>query len=171
MAIVPAGQERPAAMTYRVFISHSAADRAALAAVWQGALAAGVHPYIYEHDERPGTMVADKLQAEIRGSDAVILLLTKQSVVSPYVQQEIGYALAHRKPVLPLVELGVAEDKLAMLKGVEWMAFDPTDPSSALQTIAGELGRLRSQKQNQEDLLVVVGLVAAMVLLVYLSSS
>jgi len=157
-------------MTYRVFISHSAPDRESVEAIRQAAIKVGVEPYIYEHDPRPGTMVAEKVQAEIRASHAMILLLTRHSATSPYVQQEVGFAIAAAKPVLPLIETGISEDRLAMLKGIEWVEFDPGSPASAVDALSTELERLRLRKEARDELALALGMVALMVLLIYLTS-
>ena len=165
----------PLPISYRVFVSHSAADRAAVSHIMMACHGVGVEPYIFEHDQRPGQSVAEKIQRQIIECDAVVVLLTKESADSAYVQQEIGFALAHGKPVLPLVEDGVSERTLAMLKGVEWVTFDPSKPDDALGAMAGEVTRLHSDKrllincqQKRQDLYFVLGLVALLIIGGYL---
>lgn len=135
----------------------------------------GVKPYLYEHGQRPGHSVADKVQQQVIASDAVVVLLTKTSATSAYVQQEIGFAVAHGKPVLPLIEKGMDATTLTMLDGVEHVTFDPDNPDTALGAMVREISRLHAGKQDavdhrrhQQDLYFIVGLVALMLIGSYL---
>ncbi len=108
-------------MGYRVFISHSAPDAAAVAGVSL---------------RKPG----DRLCTAV---------------------PETG--TAHGRE-------GIPEDRLAMLKGVAWVEFDPGSPAQASTPTCTELRRLPQNKQTREELLLTVALVAALVLLVYFAS-
>ena len=160
--------DQPLPPPYRVFISHSAADRLAVDQIASSCRGVGVEPYIYEHDQRPGQSVAEKVKSQIAASDAVIVLLTTKGADSSYVQQEIGVAVAHNKPVLPLVEEGVEEAKLAMLKGLEYVRFDGAKPDDALGAMAGEIQRLHGKKQSRQQLYFAIGLVALLIIGGYL---
>jgi TIR domain len=72
---------------------------------------------------QPGEYVSAKLQQAIARSNIVLVLLTHKSKQSPYVHQEIGYASAQKKPILPLVEEGVSKRVLGMLDGREYLSF------------------------------------------------
>lgn len=98
-----------------------------------------------------------------------MVLLTDNSVSSSYVQQEIGYAIAKRKLVIPLVQPGIAKGDLAMLEGLEYIEFDFQNPRPAKDGLATELQRLaeRQRKQGELETLIAVGLcIGVMVLLV-----
>lgn len=88
-------------------------------------------PYLAEHDPRPGSSLVDKVKAEIGRSSAVIVFLTRAGYDSPFVQQEIAYALALGILVVPLVAPEVAGRDLAMLQGCEYLPFDFDNPSEA----------------------------------------
>jgi hypothetical protein len=96
-------------------LSHSSVDATWVKWIAANAQQVGIQVYLYEHDPRPGRLVANKLQAAIRSSDALVVLLTTKTQFSPYVQQEIGAAKGLNKPVIPLVQPGVSEKSLAML--------------------------------------------------------
>ena len=125
---------------------------------------------MFQHDVQAGVRLADKLRTHIAGSDAMIVLLTAQSAASSFVHQEVGVALAANKPVLPLVEKGVGDDRLAMLKGVEYVEFDRQAPDKAVRSIAARLAELRDAKQAREELVLAIGLIAALLLVMYLAS-
>lgn len=115
--------------------------------------------------------------------DAVVFLITTNSVNSAYVQQEVGLARAHGRPMVPLVEKRVDKSRLGLLGELEWIELDLDDPSEAfakvtqvLQTLI--LAQLRpatvSEKQTRQGFqlsdaavaLLVIGLSVALGMLI-----
>jgi hypothetical protein len=152
-------------MTAYVFISHSSSDRIWVEWIASQARALGVQPYLAEHDAHPGGRLADKIEAAVRRSDALIVLLTKSAIDSRYVQQEIGYAKALGKVVVPLVHPDVASQSLAMLDGIEYIPFDFATPPSGSSDLIGALEGIRQRAQAQDVVqgLLVAGLVVVLV--------
>ncbi len=62
-------------------------------------------------------LIAEKIKQEIMACDALVVRLTENGRSSSYVQQEIGFAEACGKPIIPLIQPGVAAEALAMLQG------------------------------------------------------
>ena len=152
-------------MIYRIFLSHSSAD-----AVWVKWIAknlgtVGIQAYLYEHDPQPGTSIASKVKSAIQRSDALVVLLTGSSQFSAYVQQEIGFAEATAKLVIPLVQPGLHRSSLAMLEGREYIPFNFRNPQQALGTLLSYLQRLRDAKESQQAVLLIVGTIVAGALL------
>lgn len=128
-----------------IFLSHS--SRAEQWCEWlaREARVLGIDTYLAEHDVRPGAVLAEKVKQAIRRCDAVVVLLTDNSAASPYVHQEVGFALAQEKLVIPLVQPGVRAEGLAMLQGVEYIPFDFEEPLAAKRGFAMALNRLAEQ--------------------------
>ena len=148
-------------MSYTVFLSHSIKDAAWASWVKSRANDVGIEVYLFEHDPQPGNYIAEKVQQAIRASDAVMVLLTKHSEASSYVQQEIGFAQAALKPVVPLVWPGVQGKSLAMLEGKEYVPFDPDKAGVALPPVLAYLSKLKSQKELGAAIFVLASLVLA----------
>jgi nucleoside 2-deoxyribosyltransferase len=146
-------------MSYSVFLSHSSQNADWAKWVCQEAELVGIDVYLFEHDPRPGTYIAEKVQQAIRGSDAVVVLLTPQSEAAPYVQQEIGFAQAAQKPVIPLVWPNVQSRSLAMLEGREYVAFNPDDAAAALPPVLEWLAKLKAKKETAQAILAIAALV------------
>lgn len=144
-------------MAYRIFLSHSSGDREWVKWIASNADNIGIEVYLYEHDPQPGTLIADKIKQAIQNSDALIVLLTLNSQFSPYVQQEIGFAEANRKRIIPLVQPGIKNQSLAMLEGREHIRFDLYDPQNALSTLLRHLQQLKKAKENEQAALVGLG--------------
>ncbi len=144
-------------MTYTIFLSHSSRDRAWVEWIAANAQGVGVSVYLYEHDPQPGVPIAAKVQERINLSDAVVVLLTRNSQASPYVQQEIGFAAARGKPIIPLLQPGVPKEALAMLEGREYVEFDFQQPQKALAVLLQYLQKRKALKEQQVAVLVGVG--------------
>ena len=143
-------------MAYKIFLSHSTADKKWVSWIAENAEAIGIDVYMYEHDIQPGTTIADKVQTAIGDSQALVVLLTPNSQYSPYVQQEIGFARAKEKPVIPLVQTGVSQSSLAMLEGTEHIKFNIANPQEALSHLLEYLSK--SKKVRERDQAILVGL-------------
>jgi hypothetical protein len=152
-------------MGYMVFLSHNAVDAPWVKWIGTNCNAIGIEAYLYEHDLRPGQMLADKVQAAIRNSDALVVLLTENSVFSPYVQQEVGLAKGLHKSVIPLVQPGIGQQHLAMLQGVEYIEFDFGNPAPGLAHLLEYLQKAKLNKERNQALLALGSLVAAALVL------
>jgi hypothetical protein len=101
----------------------------------------------------------------IQDSNALVVLLTANSQFSAYVQQEIGFAEASKKLIIPLVQPGVQAASLAMLEGREYVPFDFRNPQQALLTLLSRLQGLKVSKERQDAVLLVVGVIVVAALL------
>ncbi|MCY2995410.1 MAG: hypothetical protein NTY19_47230 [Planctomycetota bacterium] len=96
--------------------------------------------------DKSGSSLAEKVKMDIARSDLVAVLLTDTASSSPWVQQEIGFALGVGKKVVPIVQ-GPNVPELALLAGVEWEPYEP----NAVDTSALRAA-LRIARCLQEDL-------------------
>jgi hypothetical protein len=144
-------------MAYNIFLSHNAADKHWVKWIYQNAQSIGVNVYMYEHDSQPEIQIANKIQQAIENAQALVVLLTHNSQYSPYVQQEIGFAQAKQKLVIPLVQPGVSQRCLAMLEGKEYIKFDPASPQTALSSLLGYLQKLKESRETDQAILFGFG--------------
>ncbi len=144
-------------MAYTVFLSHSGADSQVAQWLATHSASIGVKVYLFERDVQPGTIVSIKIKREIERADALVVLLTPHSQGSAYVQQEIGYAEALKKLIVPIVFPGFEKSNLAMLDGCEYVAFDNRAPQSALQSLLSFLSEKKQAKDNAQAVLVGLG--------------
>jgi hypothetical protein len=149
-------------MGYKIFLSHSKADVQWVKWISQHAQAVGIAVYLYEHDPQPGRLIADKVKLAIQDSNALVVLLTANSQFSAYVQQEIGFAEASKKLIIPLVQPGIQTASLAMLEGRESVPFDFRNPQQALLKLLPYLQRLKQVKENQQVVLLGIGAIIAL---------
>jgi len=144
-------------MSYSIFISHESGDYAIADWFSKHVQTIGIKPYLYEHDQKPGTDIANKINSAIRNSDTLVVLLTKHSQQSTYVQQEIGCAEGSNKLVIPIVFPDFNRNELALLQGREYLYFDPEKPQEALQTLLEFLGTKKVEKENAGVVFLALG--------------
>jgi hypothetical protein len=110
-------------------------------------------------------LIAAKVQGEITGADALVVLLTVAGQASPYVQQEIGFAEASKRLIIPLVWPGVETRSLAMLQGREYINVDPKNPGLSLPILLQVLQNRKAKKESGQAILALSVLVFAAVAL------
>lgn len=168
--------------TCTVFFSHSSADRDWVQHIAHQARASGVIVYLAEHDVAPGQRLSEKVTNAIEASNAVIVLLSKNSLQSVYVQQEIGVAHHAGKSVIPILMDEVVGSDLGILNDREYIRLDPMEPGDALARLSIALGNLlaaqRKQlalelaaRQSRDEALVVAGAVLLIIGLIVISQS
>lgn len=145
-------------MPYKIFLSHGKADIDWVNWIKVNAENNGVDVYLFEYDPQPGTYVADKVKQAIQNSDIFVVLLTHESQFSPYVQQEIGFAEANGKRIIPLVQPGIQKQTLAMLEGREYIPFDFCKPSEALLELLSYLQGLKIKKENEQTIILIMAI-------------
>jgi hypothetical protein len=139
-----------------VFLSHSTDDLAHVALVKRQIEALGIEVYLAEHDPRPGTSIAAKVEQAMRRCHAVVVMITHTSINSAYVQQEVGLARAFGKPIVPIVELGVEKSRLGMLGEVEYLELDLTHLELALANVSASLQPLVLAQVSRVDVSLTV---------------
>jgi hypothetical protein len=122
-------------MPPRVFLSHVAEDARLASSIAEHIKTAGVLVYSYEHDLQPGRSIADKIKRAIADSDALVVLLTRNSQYSAYVQHEVGCAEGMGKPILPLTTGDYDLAHMAMLVGRECIPLDPQLPDRSIMLL------------------------------------
>jgi hypothetical protein len=153
-------------MVYNVFVSHSMRQDD-LGIVYEAAKRAsltGIECYIAERDWQFGKSLPEKIENAIRRCDSFVAFWTQGGAYSAYVNQEIGFARACRKPRILVVERGIP------LKGFEidkeYIELDRWNPLHAIEVLNAYLSRLKSEKEQQQKAVVLVlGVIALLLLL------
>lgn len=152
-------------MAYKVFISHSTRDQGLVISLANLLAKFGIEVSVAEWYLTPGERLDKKIFEHIGKSDCVVVLLTRNGIRSNWVQQEIGYALKSKVPLIPLVEKGVDQKDLGALQGKEYIEYDPFQYQSALIKTSTYVKSLKLKKEQQEQALLVAGGILAFLLL------
>jgi hypothetical protein len=108
-------------MGEHVFISYSNRDRAYVLELRQHMQAAGMQPWIFEHDEVPSIKYIPQLRAIIAAARAVLVVMSEQSMNSMAVLQEVHEALARQKQIIPLQLCDGIGDTTYLLRPFHWI--------------------------------------------------
>jgi TIR domain len=95
-------------MNHRVFISHAGAQKKYATSVADGLESTGIPCWIAPRDLGAGTDWVDKIPAAVEDADLVLVLLSREALVSDWVDRELNWAVEKRRPLLPAV-LGQVE--------------------------------------------------------------
>ncbi len=154
-------------MAYKVFISHSTRDQGLVISLAKLLSEFGVDTFVAEWYLTPGKRLDEKVVKQIRNSNCLVVLLTKNGVRSNWVQQEIGVALNSEIPLIPLVEKGIDPKDLGSLQGKEYIEYDPFQSQKALVKASTYVRSLKLKKEEREKALLVAGGILAFLLLLY----
>lgn len=84
----------------------------------------GIDGYLAEHKKEYGYIISNKIKDAIRDSICVVVILTNDSISSPSVNQELGYAMGIGMNIIPMVHEEVSGKVGVLLKGVEGEEFN-----------------------------------------------
>jgi hypothetical protein len=114
-----------------------------------------IEPYVAERDPQYGIELTEKIKHNIDSADAILVLWTKNSQHSDWVNQEIGYAEKGNKRILPLVEKGV--NVKGFLQGLEHVKFDTCDITEAMGDVSDYLENYKIEKEQMDALKIIGG--------------
>jgi hypothetical protein len=108
-------------MKAKIFLSYSAEDNNKMKSLRKAMKKrSGLEPIVVAERRRVGQSLADKVKGFIHEANCLIPILTRRSITNQWVNQEIGYATALDRPIIPLVE----KNLLDQLKGFIHMQLD-----------------------------------------------
>ena len=121
--------------SYRAFVSYSRSDINIVRRLVGVLRGEGVAP-MWDDDLLPGSGFSDQIQSFIANSHVLVPVLTPASAERPWLHQEIGFAIALGKPVLPIaLGGGIPQGIIGGIQAVE-LRDDLADAATKLR---GEL--------------------------------
>ena len=131
---------------YKVFLTHSSKNMEMVISLHDMLKSANVEVYVAEFTPEPGEDLNNKIKQHLEHSDAVLLLLTDESIRSDWVWREIRYALQSKIMVVPLIEKRIEIPSL--LKDIDCLFFDKEDYLPAYQVIHKRIASLNERKKQ-----------------------
>ena len=144
-------------MAYKVFISHSTSDIGLVTTLAHSLQKLEIEVFVADWYLSPGESLEKKIVDQIKSSNCVIVLLTRNGIRSNWVHQEIGCSLQSGLPIIPLVEHGIGSGELAALQGREHIEFNPYQPQLSLDKLSRYVKELKLKKEEQEKAMLVAG--------------
>ena len=103
---------------FKVFISHATAEDGELANWIADALdRLYIRAFVYERYQRGGQNRFEVIKSTIQACPYFLVMLTKDGIASQWVNQEIGYAVAVGKEIIPIMEVANSTGRLIKSKG------------------------------------------------------
>lgn len=128
----------------QAFISFSSDDRDKVHVLASTLIGAGIEPVIASQELSPGEPLESKVRRLIEDADCVLAFLTDEARENQWVNQEIGYAQATEKRIVPIVS--EPEALPALLEGLEFYEMDFDDFEYHCARIADFLRDLAENK-------------------------
>jgi len=130
---------------YRIFVSYSRADSKLVDRLHDHLVELGAHPMFDKHIKF-ASRFSDEIRNQISYAHIFIAFITNHSKISPWVLQEIGYAMGLRVPILPLAidhpPTGMAGEINAIMVDPELINLDTilteTDLYEVVKTVQSE---------------------------------
>jgi len=130
----------------KVFVSHSTKD-IHIVEEFKKIIEPKVEVYVAAYDAQPGNVLWEKIETNIKKSNCVVAIMSKNGSRSEMVQQEIATAKTHKIPVVPIVEEGVVLK--GALVGIEYLKLDKRHPDQTLKKASTYLKKLKKQADNK----------------------
>ena len=97
-----------------IFISHSSSDLDEALEIREQLIGRGFQIWMAAEDIQPGVNFAEEITKSIHQSDAVVVLLSPESIASPHVKREVNLTIDRQKFLIPVL-LGGSRDFIATL--------------------------------------------------------
>lgn len=94
----------------------------------------GINCYIAERDWQFGHDLPTVIEENIRNSDCMVVFLTQGGVHSAWVNQEVGFARACNKLIIPVVEKGITPT--GFVQALQYLPLDRAAPLEHRQSSA-----------------------------------
>lgn len=140
------------------FISYSVSDENFAQFLHRHLTSEGLHTYLASVSLRPGEKWQDAILAALKSSSWVLFLGSKKACESAYVQQELGFALASEKKIIPIVW---DQDPAALpgwMKRLQAINLAGASPEQVGQTVSSIAGRIKADKIQGQ---IIAGLLIA----------
>ncbi len=151
-------------MGYSIFLSYSSKDLNTARFLEQYLIKInGVDVFLAESNLIIGEL-SNALMNKIKNCDMFIVLISKNSQDSAYVQQEIGVAKGAAKTIIPLVLDNEARPE-AMLQGISYFPiYNESKRNEQLSRIYGHITK-KAQERSMESALAIAAIGVALVLI------
>jgi len=150
-------------MRFKVFISYSSKDTTKVEQVKKIFDNSSIDFFEAEQSILLGESILNEIKSNIKSCDLFLLLWSRNSKKSEWVQKEIGIAISEEKSIIPVI----LDKKIPVpdfLKDIKYLKFDD-DPEEALELLRRNVFN-RAQKKAQQEGLVWLGIGIAILFLI-----
>ena len=158
-------------MSFTVYISYSQRNKELVDKLYSVLKQNGIITYALDVTVMPaleGRPFANEIRRYINSSDYVLVLLTKDAIMSPNIFFEIGLARASSKPILLIVEPDTSLP--SEIIDLPYVILDRSNPSVTFEYIRQLSSKLKSQKEAGNAAMGLLFLLGALAFFAWLSS-
>jgi hypothetical protein len=156
-------------MDFKIFVSYSTKDLKQVELLKEQLANTPVQLFIAENSVAPGESLSGKIQYAISTCDLFLLIWSKNAKKSDWVSQELGQAIALRKPVLPLV-LDQERPPTGFVSDIKYIQMHNNVPDALVEAKQIALDAYnkkyalvqQQQKQKDSDQLAMIGIGAVL---------
>jgi len=105
----------------KVFLSHTHKDSFLAKKIASALVASGLDVWNAETEILPGDNWAEKISNALKESDAMVVLLTPESLESRIIQREIEYALGNKSYNKRLIPVLVGSEENVSVESIPWI--------------------------------------------------
>lgn len=120
---------------YDIFLSYSSKDKPWVSEFVATLKGAGVKAWFDASDLAPGERWQEKIQEALRDSEILVVVLSQNSVESPWTFFELGAAVADRKRIIPIATEDFDLSKLPLLLK-QYQLLKESSPQAAGRRVA-----------------------------------
>jgi hypothetical protein len=128
----------PPSSDQSIFIAYASEDRPWVEQFASALREAGVDPWFDVADLAPGEPFQDQLEAALRASRTLVLILTPNSIDNPWTLFELGAAIGDNKRIIPVVAREF-DWKQAPLVLKRYQAMEAASPQEAGKRVAAAI--------------------------------
>jgi hypothetical protein len=141
-----------------IFISYSTADAEAAHFIHRNLVEQGVSAFLPAASLQPGQQWSPEVMDALRVADTVLFLASKSACASPWVQQELGYAIGANKKLIPIIWDMKPTELPGWVSGFQALDLGRHSPEEVRQEVAAIAERIKTSKKTA---LLVAGLALA----------
>ena len=130
---------------YDIFLSYSNKDKPWVAEFVSALKEAGVKTWFDVHELAPGERWDEKIQQALRESSIIVVILSENSVDSPWIFFELGAAIADKKRIIPVLFGDIEPQRIPLLLR-RFQFLKETSPTVAGKRIAQAIERTSLKK-------------------------
>lgn len=141
-----------------IFISYSTVDAAAAQFIHRNLVEQGVSAFLAATSLQPGQQWSPEILGALRGSECVLFLASRSACTSPWVQQELGYAIGAKKKLIPIIWDIKPTELPGWVSGYQALDLARHSAEEIKQEVAAIAARIKTNKQTA---LLIAGLAFA----------
>ncbi|WP_374494878.1 toll/interleukin-1 receptor domain-containing protein [Zoogloea sp.] len=131
-----------------IFISYSTSDAEAARFIHRNLVDQGVSVFLAAASLQLGQQWSPDTLEALRGADCVLFLASRSACASPWVQQELGYAIGAKKKLIPIIWDMKPTELPGWVSGYQALDLAHRSAQEVKQEVAAIAARIKADKHT-----------------------